>query len=132
MMSPIPRRILTDRVTFLCPAGFDEYQKPTGEQRVEIANVHLQADNITKRINTDASGYNTEVTLKGILFVDARYSRPLPDLEALQEDTQKAGGILTCEVENRAGGLSGPYTVVSVDALPDDEGRLHHYEIGVM
>lgn len=132
----MPRRILTDRALFFVPAGYDAYQKPTAEQRLEIHNVHFQGDNITKRVNTDASGYDTEVTLKGVLFLDARYSRPaygaLPDLEELQRAAQRAGGVLTCDIFNRAGVSVGPYTVLTVDALPDDEGRLHHYEIGVV
>lgn len=132
MLSPIPCRILTDTVTFYVPGGFDEYQTPTGETQIEISHVHLQADNVTRRQSTNASGYNNEVTLSGILFIDSRYSQPLPDLEALQRQTQERGGVMTCEVQTRLGGLQGPFTVLIVDALPDDEGRLHHYEIGVV
>lgn len=131
MLTPIPRRILRDAVTFYVPASFDEYQAAQGEKPVTVNNVCVQADNSTKRTNTAASGFNTEVTLKGLIFIDARYSRPLPDLEALQTQTQAAGGVLTCTVKNRHGGASGPFTVVTVDALQDDEGNLHHYEIGV-
>lgn len=127
MLTPIPRRILRDTLTLSVPSGFDRYQKPLAPTEYVVHNVHIQADNRTRK-----GANNTEVTLTGVIFVDARYSTPALDYEALQEATQAAGGVMTCTVTNRHGGTSGPFTVAVVDALPDDEDNTHHYEIGVV
>lgn len=127
MLSPIPRRILRDTATFSVPSGFDRYQNPLAPTVYIVANVHIQADNSTHK-----TAQNTEVTLRGILFVDARYSTPPLDYEALQEATQKLGGVMTVTVTDRHGGTTGPFTVVVVDALPDDESNLHHWELGLV
>lgn len=131
MLSPIPRRILRDTMTLYVPTSFDRYQKPVFDPQqttsYTVQNVHIQADNSTRK-----TAQNTEVTLRGIIFIDARYSTPALDYEALQEAAQAAGGVLTCTVTNRRGGQSGPFSVLVVDALPDDEDNLHHWEIGVV
>jgi hypothetical protein len=127
MLSPIPRRILRDTATFSVPSGFDRYQNPLTPTVYAVANVHIQADNSTHK-----TAQNTEVTLRGILFVDARYSTPALDYEALQEATQALGGVMTVTVADRHGGSMGPFTVVVVDALPDDESNLHHWELGLV
>lgn len=127
MLSPIPRRILRDTATFSVPSGFDRYQNPLTPTVYTVANVHIQADNSTHK-----TAQNTEVTLRGILFVDARYSTPALDYEALQEATQKLGGVMTVTVADRHGGSIGPFTVIVVDALPDDESNLHHWELGLV
>jgi hypothetical protein len=49
------------------------------------------------------------------------------DLEALQEATQAAGGVMTCKAQSKAGTITGPYTILVVNAYPDDEDNLHHY-----
>lgn len=128
MLSPIPRRILRDTATFSVPAGFDCYQNPLPNPTTyTVNNVHIQADNSTHK-----TAINTEVTLRGILFVDARYSTPALDYNALQEAVQAAGGVITVTVTDRHGGSTGPYTVLVIDALPDDEDNLHHYELGLV
>lgn len=127
MLSPIPRRILRDTATFSVPSGFDRYQKPLTPTEYTVHNVHLQNDNRTRK-----TADNTEVTLSGILFVDARYSTPSLDFDALQRATQAAGGVMTCTVTNRRGGTSGPFTVLVIDGLPDDEDNLHHWELGLV
>ena len=127
MLSPIPLRILRDTAIFTVPTSFDRYQKPTSVETYTVTGVHVQADNSTHKTRE-----NTEVVLRGVLFVDARYSMPHLDLEALQEKAQKAGGVMTCQIRNRRGRTSGPYTVLVVDALPDDEDNLHHYELGLV
>jgi hypothetical protein len=127
MLSPIPRRILRSSATFSVPTGFDRYQKPLAPQTYTVENVHLQADNSTHK-----TAQKTEVTLRGILFVDARYSTPLPDFNALQEAAQSAGGVMTVTVTDKKGSATGPYTVLVIDAIPDDEDNLHHYEIGLV
>lgn len=127
MLSPIPRRILRDTATFSVPGGFDRYQNPVDVTTYTVSNVHIQSDNSTHK-----TANNTEVTLRGVLFVDARYSTPALDFWALQAAVQAAGGVMTCTVTDRRGNVTGPYSVLVVDALPDDEANLHHWELGLV
>lgn len=131
MLTPIPRRILRDTLTLNVPSGFDRYQAPQydpqGTTTYTVHNVHLQADNSTHK-----TANNDEVTLRGILFVDSRYSTPHLDYWALQEAAQAAGGVMTCTITDKRGGVTGPYSVLVVDGLPDDEDNLHHWEIGLV
>ena len=127
MLSPIPRRILRDTLTLSVPGGFDRYQAPLEPTVYTVQNVHLQSNNETRK-TTD----NTEVVLRAILFVDARYSTPALDFWALQTAAQQAGGVMTCTVKDRRGNVTGPYTVLVVDGLPDDEDNLHHWELGLV
>ena len=130
MLSPIPRRILRDTMTLYVPTSFDRYQAPVYDPQAvttyTVKNVHVQADNASRK-----SASNTEVQLVGTIFVDARYSTPALDYEALQEAVQAAGGLMTCTITNRHGNASGPYTIAFVDGLPDDDDNLHHWELGV-
>lgn len=126
MLSTIPARILRDTLTLTVPTGFDRYQKPIDPKTYIVTRVHLQSDNSTRKTAT-----NTEVTLRGILFVDARLSLPALDFWALQTEVQALGGQMTCTVTDRRGGTTGPYTIAVVDGLPDDEGNLHHWELGL-
>ena len=128
MLSPIPRRILQDTLTLNVPTAFDRYQTPTlPESPYVVKNVHFQGDNKTK-LTTG----NSEVTLAGTIFIDSRYSKPALDYEALQEAAQAAGGEMTATITGKHGGTMGPFRVVIVDGLPDDEDNLHHWEIGVV
>ena len=127
MLSTIPRRILRDTATFYVPGSFDRYQNPQDVTTYTVANVHLQNDNSTHK-----TAQNTEVTLRGVLFIDAKLSTPALDYEALQEAAQAAGGVMTCTVTNRRGRTSGPFDVAVVDGLPDDEDNLHHWELGLV
>ena len=127
MLSPIPRRILRDTLTLSVPGGFDRYQAPQEPTVYTVQNVHLQSNNETRK-TTD----NTEVVLRALLFVDARYSTPALDFLSLQTAAQQAGGVMTCTVTDRRGGVTGPYTVLVVDGLPDDEDNLHHWELGLV
>ena len=126
MLGRIPRRILSDTLTLCVPTGFDRYQKPT-ETTYTVTNVHLQASNDTRK-----TADNTEVVLRGVLFVDRYYSQPQLDYEALQEAAQQAGGVMRATVAGRRGASMGPFTVLTVDGLPDDEGNLHHWELGLV
>lgn len=127
MLSPIPRSILRDTMTLSVPSSFDRYQKALAPDTYTIQNVHIQMDNHTIK-RTD----NTEVTLSGIIFIDARLSTPHLDYMALQESAQQAGGVMTCTITNKRGITSPPYTIVIVDGLPDDEDNLHHWELSVV
>ena len=126
MLAPIPSRILRDTVIIQVPTGIDRYQAPQYAEYT-VYRVHLQADDVTRK-----TAGNTEVTLKGTLYVDARLSYPALDWDTLQETAHKAGSQVTVEVINRRGKSSGSYTVAVVDGLPDDEDNLHHWEIGVV
>lgn len=127
MLSPIPRRILRDTLTLTVPGGFDRYQAPINPTVYTVQNVHIQSNNETRKTTE-----NTEVVLRAILFVDARYSTPALDFWALQTAAQQAGGVMTCTVTDRRGSVTGPYTVLVVDGLPDDEDNLHHWELGLV
>lgn len=128
MLSPIPRRILQDTLTLNVPAAFDKYQKPTAPVKTYVVkNVHYQGDNTTK-----LSTGNSEVTLRGIIFIDGKLSQPALDYEALQESVQAAGGVMTASITGKRGGTIGPFNVLTIDGLPDDEDNLHHWEIGVV
>ena len=127
MLSPIPRRILRDTATFTVPTAFDQYQQAAQAETYTVQNVHIQSDNATRK-----SATNTEVTLRGTLFVDTRLSFPQLDFWSLQTQAQAAGGQVTCTVTDKRGGTSGPYTVEVVDGLPDDEGNIHHWELGLV
>ena len=127
MLSPIPRSILRDTLTLYVPKAFDRYQKAQAPDTYTVNNVHIQMDNTTiKRAD------NTEVTLKGIIFVDGRLSTPILDYQTLQEGVQAVGGVMTCTITDRRGKTSGTYTILTVDGLPDDEDNLHHWELGVV
>lgn len=125
MLTPIPARILRDTVTFSVPVGITGYQQPS-TTTLTVQRVHLQSDNTTRRTAT-----NQEVTLRGILYIDARLSFPALDYWSLQTGAQAAGAVMTCTVKDRRGGVSGPYTVQTIDGLPDDEGNVHHWELGL-
>lgn len=125
MLTPIPARILRDTVTFSVPVGITGYQQPS-TTTLTVQRVHLQSDNTTRRTAT-----NQEVTLRGILYIDARLSFPALDYWSLQTGAQAAGAVMTCTVKDRRGGVSGPYTVQTIDGLPDDEGNIHHWELGL-
>lgn len=126
MLSPIPRSILRDTLTLYVPQSFDQYQNPVNVSTYTVKNVHLQIDNSTIKRSD-----NSEVALRGILFVDARLSCPRLDYEELQEAVQTAGGVMTCKVTDRRGKTSKEMTILTVDGLPDDEDNLHHWELGV-
>lgn len=127
MLAPIPRRILRDTLTLIVPGGVDRYQNAQNATTYTVKNVHVQSDNSTHK-----TAQNTEVTLRGILFVDTRYSTPTLDYWALQEAAQAAGGVMTCTITDKHGGTTGPYEVQVVDGLPDDEDNLHHWELGLV
>ena len=120
MLAPIPRQILTDSMTLFVPTGLDVYQNPTGTTYA-VANVHLQNTNEIRRTAT-----NSEVVLRSILFVDARLSSPRLDYIALADAAQGVGAQMTVTVNTVS------FTVKTVDAVPDDTGKTHHWELGLV
>ena len=126
-LAPIPSRMLHDSVTLKVCTGMDRYQEKTYDEYV-ISNVHLQSDNTSiKRAN------DTEVQLKGILFVDGRKSLPVYDINALQDESLKNGDMMRAVVKDAQGNDAGDYQVLVVDSLPDVPAtRVHHYELGLV
>lgn len=100
--------------------GVDRYQAQT-YTTYTVQHVHLQPTNEVRK-TTD----NTDCTLRSILFVDKRHSKPELDWEALFTTAHEAGGDMRVTVR----GVE--YTVQSIDALRDDSDLFHHYEIGLV
>ena len=121
MLKPIPSRILRHTVTLHVPLTVDAWE-----------NVLTQTDYTVKRVcvqpthNTQMTRDNTEVSLNAVLFVDKRISAPPLDWEALQDSALSVGTAMTVTYGGRL------YTVMHIDALVDDNGNLHHYEVGLL
>lgn len=126
-LSPIPSRMLHDTAIIKVVTGMDRYQEKVYEE-YEISHVHLQSDtDAVKRAN------DTEVQLKGVLFVDARRSQPVYDLNALQEQSLGNGDTMRVTVYDASGNNAGDYAVLVVDSLPDVPAtRVHHWELGLV
>ena len=100
--------------------GTDKWKDQTTASYT-ISRVHLQDSNSVRK-----TALNTEVVLRAILYVDARRSAPSIDWRAILRTAQTAGGDVKVTVD----GVT--YSVETVDALPDEHGRLHHYEVGMV
>lgn len=123
-LAPIPARMLHDTVVFSVVTGMDRYQTKTCTEYT-VKNVHLQASNDVRK-----GSDNTEVQLRGILFVDARRSLPVLDLYALQQQSLQAGDTMRAKVYDTSGTEVGDYAVLIVDDLPDVPAtRRHHWEL---
>lgn len=127
MLAPIPARMLHDSVLFKVCTGMDRYQNKTYDEYT-VNNVHLQSSNdVYKRAN------DTEVQLKGILFVDARRSTPVLDLYALQQASLEAGDTMRAIVTDANGNNNGDYAVMVVNDLPNVPANTrHHWELGLI
>ena len=126
-LAPIPARMLHDTVTFKVVKGMDRYQNKTYDEYT-VNNVHLQSSNDVVKKDLD-----TEVQLKGILFVDARRSLPVLDLYALQQASLLNGDTMRAIVKDASGHETGDYAVLIVDDLPDvPANRRHHWELGLV
>ena len=120
MLKPIPARILRSTVTVKTCSAVDRYQKQTYTEQT-VSRVHIQpTDEVRKTQN------NTDCTLRSILFVDARISKPALDWSSLLKGAHDLGGDVRviCDGEE--------YTVMSCDKLKDDTDRLHHWEIALV
>ena len=126
-LAPIPSRMLHDTVIFYVVQYMDRYQNKVYADYT-VNNVHLQASNLTlKRAN------DTEVQLRGILFVDERRSTPKLDLYALQQGSLKKGDTMRAVVFDASGAQVGDYTVIEVNDLPDVPAtRRHHWELSLV
>lgn len=120
MLRPIPAKILRSIAVVKVCTGLDRYQNQTYTE-ITVSKVHLQPTNeIRKGVN------DTDCTLKSILFVDKRHSKPDLDWTALFESAHEIGGDMRVVVR----GVE--YTVYAVDALRDDTDLLHHWEIALV
>lgn len=126
-LAPIPSRMLHDTVIFYVVQYMDRYQNKVYADYT-VNNVHLQSSNLTlKRAN------DTEVQLRGILFVDERRSTPKLDLYALQQQSLENGDTMRAVVFDASGEQVGDYTVIEVNDLPDVPAtRRHHWELSLI
>lgn len=126
-LAPIPARMLHDDVTLRVVTGMDRFQEKTYEDHT-IRHVHLQSS-----ADVIKGPDNTEVQLKGVLFVDARRSLPVLDLYALQQQSLENGDTMRAIVTDASGTQIGDYAVLIVDDLPDVPAtRRHHWELGLV
>ena len=126
-LAPIPGSMLHDTAIFYVVDYMDRYQKKVYRE-ITVKNVHLQSsNNVLKRAN------DTEVQLRGILFVDDRRSTPRIDLYALQKESLEKGDTMRVVVKDASGEEIGSYVVVEVDDLPDVPAtRRHHWELSLI
>ena len=127
MLAPIPSCMLHDTVTLKVVTGMDRYQHKTYTEYI-VHNVHLQSSNdVYKRAN------DTEVQLKGTLFIDAKRSTPVLDIYALQKQSLENGDTMRAIVTDASGNETGDFAVLVVDDLPNvpATGR-HHWELGLI
>lgn len=126
-LAPIPSRMLHDKVVFHVLQYMDRFQNKVYED-ITVNNVHLQSTSDTlKRAN------DTEVQLKGILFVDGRKSTPQIDLYELQRRSLELGDTMRATVYDAAGNLTDDFAVVQVDGEPDVPAtRIHHWELSLI
>lgn len=126
-LAPIPSRMLHDTVAFKVVTGMDRFQAKTYDT-FTVHNVHLQGSNDTIKGPND-----TEVQLKGVLFVDARRSTPVLDLYALQQQSLEAGDTMRAIVTDASGVQVGDFAVLIVEGLPDvPANRWHHWELSLV
>ena len=126
-LAPIPARMLHDTAVFHVVTGMDRFQAPQYEDHT-VMHVHLQGESDTIKGPAD-----TEVQLRGVLFVDARRSLPVLDLHALQQASLTAGAPMRVTVSDSSGAEIGDFQVLIVDDLPDVPAtRRHHWELGLV
>lgn len=126
-LAPIPSRMLHDTVKLRVVTGMDRFQEKTYEDHT-IQHVHLQGSSDTIKGPND-----TEVQLKGVLFIDARKSLPVLDPYALQQQSLEAGDTMRAVVTDANGAQIGDYAVLIVEGLPDvPANRPHHWELSLV
>lgn len=120
VLRPIPGRILQSTALVEVCRAVDRYHNPVYDEYT-VKRVHLQPTNEVRKSLQD-----TDLTLSGLLFVDARISNPALDWMALFQAANEAGGDMKVTVRDHT------YTVKAVDALRDDTDKLHHWEVGLI
>ena len=120
MLTPIPSKILKSTATVKVCSGVDRYQNQTYTDYT-VKRVHLQPTNAIRKTQD-----NTDISLRSILFVDARISTPKLDWCDLFQQAHTIPGDIRIIVR----GVE--YTVIGVDELRDDTDNLHHWEIALV
>lgn len=120
MLTPIPARILKSAATVKVCNGVDRYQNQTYTEYT-VKRVHLQPTNEIRKTQD-----NTDITLRSILFVDARISTPKLDWCSLFRDAHEREGDMRVIVRGEE------YTVIGIDELRDDTDNLHHWEVSLV
>ncbi len=126
-LSPIPSRMLHDTAIIKVLKSMDRYQNKEYDEII-VEHVHLQSDtDVVKRAN------DTEVQLKGILFVDCRRSAPDLDYNALQKESLLIGDTMRVVIKDAGGNETGDFAILTVDGVPDVPAtRTHHWELGLI
>ena len=120
MLKPIPRQILSQTMVLHVPTSCDSDYN-VQYQNLVVHRVHLQDDRAILKQDD-----NTEVQRRGVLFIDSRLSSPRLDYIKLEHDANSIGANLRCTIDGYN------YEILAVDAVPDDHGHLHHYEVSVV
>ena len=120
-MQPIPRSVLKHDVVLHVCTGVDRYQNPSTND-VSVTQCFVQPSNETRKTTT-----NTEVLLRGLMFADVRGTLPYGyDFNAAKNTSEANGHALTLTFNGQE------FTVATVETLYDDNGQLHHYELGLV
>lgn len=117
MLRPIPAQILSQTATVRVPLGMDEYQHPNGETVTVVNHVHLQSS-----VKTTVGGTTATAENPSILFVDANNSSPRLDWAGILRDARQYGKTVSVEIDGNT------YQMQAVDVIPDNLGRVHHWE----
>lgn len=120
MLPPIPPQMLRSIITVGACTEIDRDRRKIVTPYT-VKRVHLQPSASVRKTSA-----NTDVVLRAMLFVDARLSRPALDWEQLLRTAQRCGGDVSILHRKET------YTVATVEAIPDDEDNLHHWEIGLV
>lgn len=121
MLRPIPMQILKTAATLKVPIDTDRWGEPV-YQTYELKRTHLQPSNSVKKTRD-----NADVVLRSLLFYDCRNSLPRGlDFNALKTAADDVGGVIALDIN----GLE--YHLETVEAIPDDRGAVHHYELGLV
>ena len=99
--------------------GLDRYQNQTFDEYT-VTGVHIQPTNEIRK-----TAENTDCTLRSLLFVDKKHSKPTLNWWSLFNTAHAMGGDVKVIVRGEE------FTVFSVDELRDDTDLFHHYEIGL-
>lgn len=110
-MRPIPKRLLIHKITVESVTSKDRWGKEITVPAHDLEYIRMEPS--TKIVRGKD---NVEIQLAAILFFDCHYSRP--------RDQKFVDGMIL--------GFNGEkYRVATVEPLYD-EGRLHHYEVGLV
>lgn len=120
MLRPIPLQLLKTSASLKVSQEVDRWGEST-DKTITLTKTHLQASNAVKKTRD-----SREVVLRAILFYDVKNSLPRGvDFDALKMQADEAGECMALDIKGFT------YTVETVEAVPDDRGKIHHYELGL-